>query len=122
MEEPIADEVRGIVDGHVVLSRALAARGHFPAIDVVQSLSRVMSSVAPRHQLEAAARVRQSVAAYEEKRDLIVLGAYSKGSDPSVDRAIAVRPRVESFLKQGTEDFEPTSKTMELLSQLGESC
>lgn len=118
MDEPIADEVRGILDGHIVLSRALAMRGHYPAIDVVQSLSRVMSQVADAEHRVAAARVRQAVALYEEKRDLIVLGAYTKGSDPALDRAIAERPRVEAFLTQDAATLEPLDATRAQLRRL----
>ncbi len=106
MEEPIADEVRGILDGHLVMDRRIAARGHYPAIDVPQSLSRVMDAVVTPEHAAAARRVRALVATYEEKRDLITLGAYAKGSDPRVDRAIVALPELEAFACQ---DAEPTS-------------
>ncbi|HEU5074212.1 MAG TPA: FliI/YscN family ATPase, partial [Polyangiaceae bacterium] len=118
MDEPIADEVRGILDGHIVLSRTLAARGHYPAVDVVQSLSRVMSQITDAEQQSAAARVRQAIALYEEKRDLIVLGAYAKGGDPALDRAIAERPRVEAFLMQHAATLEPLEATRAALQRL----
>lgn len=100
MEEPIADEVRGILDGHVILDRAIAARGWYPAVDVVHSLSRVMSRcVTPEH--DAAARaVRRLLGAYESKRDLITLGAYKKGGDNRVDQALAALPAIEELLMQ----------------------
>jgi type III secretion protein N (ATPase) len=104
MEEPIADEVRGVLDGHVVLDRAVAARGRYPAVDVTVSLSRVMDQVVTREQREAARRVRAMLGAYEAKRDLIALGAYAKGSDPSVDRAIAKMPAIEALLAQAPEE------------------
>ncbi|HEX5035690.1 MAG TPA: type III secretion system ATPase SctN [bacterium] len=111
MNEPIADEVRSILDGHIVLSRDLAARGHYPAIDVSESISRVMSTIVdPEHQ-EAARKLREVVAAYEKERDLILIGAYESGSDPRVDYAIEKIEEVNSFLKQGTQervDFEET--------------
>lgn len=111
MNEPIADEVRSILDGHVVLSRDLAARGHYPAIDVSESISRVMTAITdPEHQ-EAARKLREVVAAYEKERDLILIGAYESGSDPRVDYAIEKIEEVNSFLKQGTQDkvdFEDT--------------
>lgn len=104
MEEPIADEVRGIVDGHIILSRALGARNHWPAIDVLPSLSRVMSLVAdPGHQ-RAAARARELMAAYERQRDLIALGAYQKGSDPGTDEAITKIDAINGFLRQDTDE------------------
>jgi len=118
MDEPIADEVRGILDGHIVLSRDLAQRGHYPAIDIVQSLSRVMPRLAGPTQAAAARQLRQSIALYEEKRDLIVLGAYARGSDAALDRAIAERPRVEAFLKQEAGVHESMTHTLEQLSAL----
>jgi FliI/YscN family ATPase len=120
MEEPIADEVRGILDGHIVLSRALAARGHFPAIDVVQSLSPVMPNVVHTSQLAAAQALRSSIAVYEEKRDLIVLGAYKKGSDKSVDSAISMRAEVERFLQQSSDAPCSLSATLEQLTRLSQ--
>src|SRR5580704_3855096 len=102
MDEPVADEVRGILDGHVVLERALGARGRFPAVDVTASLSRVMSSVvAPEHR-DAARRLRSLVATYESKRDLVTLGAYAKGADKELDEALARMPRIEAFLFLGS--------------------
>jgi FliI/YscN family ATPase len=100
MDEPIADEVRGILDGHIVLDRRIAARGHYPAIDVTVSLSRVMDAVASAEHVAAARRVRALLGAYEEKRDLIALGAYAKGSEPRTDQAIAAVPEIERFLQQ----------------------
>ena len=93
MDEPIADEVRGILDGHIVLSRALGERNHWPAIDVLASLSRVMNAVADAGAPPGRGRVRELLAAYEQKRDLILLGAYKPGSDPRTDEAIAQRTR-----------------------------
>jgi type III secretion protein N (ATPase) len=116
MDEPIADEVRGILDGHVVLDRTLAARGRFPAVDPTVSLSRVMDGiVAPSHR-DAARRLRALVAAYEQKRDLVMLGAYAKGSDKELDDALARMPRIEQFLRQSPHDrvaFEDTVATLE---------
>jgi type III secretion protein N (ATPase) len=115
MEEPIADEVRGILDGHVVLDRAIGARNRWPAIDVLHSLSRVMDLVVPEPHRAAAARFRQLLSAYETKRDLIALGAYQKGSDKVTDEAIARIDRLEAFLRQGrTErsEFDATVKAL----------
>jgi type III secretion protein N (ATPase) len=115
MEEPIADEVRGILDGHIILSRGLGARNHWPAIDVLPSLSRVMTAVADEDHRRAAGRVRALMAAFEEKRDLIALGAYHKGSDPRTDEAIARAPAIEAFLRQGTHEtasFEDTRRRL----------
>lgn len=100
MDEPIADEVRGILDGHVVLDRAIGARGRYPAVDPTVSLSRVMDAVASDEHREAARKLRALVARYEAKRDLVALGAYAKGSDKELDEAIAKMPRIEQFLRQ----------------------
>ena len=122
MDEPIADEVRGILDGHIVLSRAVATRSHFPAIDVVHSLSRVMPNVVGPAQMQQAMAVRRSIATFEEKRDLIVLGAYKKGSDRSVDQAILARPEVERFLQQPAEESVTMEETLGWLDSLAERC
>jgi ATP synthase in type III secretion protein N len=100
MDEPIADEVRGILDGHIVLDRAVAARGRYPAIDVTVSLSRVMDQVVTAEHRAASQKLRSLVAAYEAKRDLILLGAYAKGSDREVDEAVVRMPRLEALLRQ----------------------
>jgi type III secretion protein N (ATPase) len=104
MEEPIADEVRGLLDGHVVLDRAIAARGRWPAIDVTASLSRLMNAIVSPAHAEAAARLRALVSAHERQRDLIALGAYARGSDPVVDEAIDRMPRIEAFLRQRSSE------------------
>jgi ATP synthase in type III secretion protein N len=104
LDEPIADEVRGILDGHVVLDRALAARGHHPAIDVGGSVSRVMSAVAGERHRAAAARLRAVLATWERQRDVVALGAYAPGSDPATDDALARIGAVEAFLRQGPRE------------------
>jgi type III secretion protein N (ATPase) len=109
MEEPIADEVRGILDGHFILNRALAERNHWPAVDVLASLSRVMSAVASAEHKRAAGKLRETLATYEKQRDLILLGAYPYGTDPKVDYAIDKIEAIEAFLRQPTDqgmDFE----------------
>ena len=111
MDEPIADEVRGILDGHIVLDRAIAARGRYPAVDVTASLSRVMDALVTREHREAARRLRELVATFEAKRDLVTLGAYTAGSDKDLDRAIARIGRIEAFLRQPIDErsaFEAT--------------
>jgi type III secretion protein N (ATPase) len=113
MDEPIADEVRGIVDGHVVLDRNVAARGRYPAVDVTVSLSRVMSSIVDKSHRETAGRMRDLVALYEAKRDLILLGAYAKGTDKELDRAIELMPRIESFLRQDSEEVTPFAESVQ---------
>jgi ATP synthase in type III secretion protein N len=101
LHEPIADEVKGILDGHIVLDRRLAERGHWPAIDVLQSLSRVMNRLIDEEHGRAARDLRRMLSVFESKRDLIALGAYKKGSDPEVDEAIAHIHAIEEFLQQG---------------------
>ena len=120
MDEPIADEVRGILDGHIVLERQIAARGRYPAVDPVESLSRVMDHVAPPAQVQAARRMRSALALYEQKRDLIALGAYEKGSDERLDRTLAVLPELERFLGQDALFSEPIERTRAELLQLSE--
>ncbi len=104
MNEPVADEVRGILDGHIILSRNLAARNHYPAIDVSESVSRVMSEIVNDEHSRAARKLREVLAVYEKERDLINIGAYKKGSDKNIDYAIEKIDAVNSFLKQ--EVFE----------------
>ncbi len=118
MEEPVADEVRGILDGHVVLERRLAARGQWPAVDVLQSLSRVMPVVTGEAHRIAAGRLRSVLAAYEARRDLIALGAYQRGSEPATDEALAHIEAVEGFLRQGSREPAPFEETVERLLSL----
>jgi type III secretion protein N (ATPase) len=117
LDEPIADEVRGILDGHVVLDRVIAARGRYPAVDVTVSLSRVMDRVVEPFHLEAARKLRAHVAAFEAKRDLIALGAYAKGSDREVDDAIARMPRIEALLCQSASEKVPFHESVEMLRE-----
>jgi FliI/YscN family ATPase len=117
-EDPIADELRGTLDGHIVLSRTLAARGHYPAIDVPLSLSRLMRSVTSDGHRWAADAVRTHIARYEEKRDLIALGAYVAGSDKRLDRAIERIERVDTFLRQDASTPAALSDTIAALERL----
>jgi flagellum-specific ATP synthase len=100
MDEPVADAVRGILDGHVVLTRELAHKAHYPAIDVLQSVSRLTSEIMPEDLQRAGQVVRELMSAYREKEDLIAIGAYQRGTDPLVDRAIDAREPIQAFLKQ----------------------
>jgi flagellar biosynthesis/type III secretory pathway ATPase len=116
MDEPIADEARGTLDGHIVLDRALAARGRYPAVDVTVSLSRVMDGlVTPEHR-DAARRLRALVACYEAKRDLVTLGAYAKGTDRDLDEALARMPRIETFLRQDPAERGELAATVAALA------
>jgi type III secretion protein N (ATPase) len=118
LSEPIADEVRGLLDGHIVLDRELAARGHYPAIDVLRSLSRVMSDVAGDGHQKAARSIRELLAAHESKRDLIALGAYVRGKDGVTDRALAAMPEILRLLRQEEHDTTPFEETRERLQRL----
>lgn len=110
--EPIADAVRGILDGHIILSRDLGAAGHYPAIDVLQSVSRLASRVASPDHREAAQRIRQNLATYRRAEDLINLGAYAAGSNPQLDSAIQLRPQINDFLRQKPELNSPMNETV----------
>jgi len=118
LDEPIADEVRGILDGHVVLTRKLAERGWYPAIDVVQSLSRVAPQVVPEPVMRAAKRLRAALALHEEQRDLVVLGAYQRGSDPRLDRVLANFASIEDFLTQSAQEITDTATCWQRLEAL----
>lgn len=118
MEEPIADEVRGIVDGHILLNRKLATRNHWPAIDVLPSLSRVMNAVASSEHRDAAGKFREVLATYESKRDLISLGAYQYGSDDQVDYAIDLIEELELLLKQGLDEHTSFDETVDMMLDL----
>ncbi|MCG0237970.1 MAG: FliI/YscN family ATPase [Firmicutes bacterium] len=118
MTEPIADTVRGILDGHIVLSRRLAAHGQYPAIDLLQSVSRVMRQVTdPAHQ-QAAARFRQYLATYREAEDLIHVGAYKPGQSPEIDAAVAKLPAMRRYLMQGVEERTDLRQAIEELLAL----
>jgi type III secretion protein N (ATPase) len=104
LDEPIADEVRGLLDGHIILDRRLAQRGHFPPVDVVASVSRVMPRIVDARHAEAAARVRARLAVYEEHRDMVVLGAYQAGRDRTIDDAVAAYPGIERVLRQRRDE------------------
>jgi flagellum-specific ATP synthase len=116
--EPIADAARAILDGHVVLTRALAHAGHYPAIDVLASVSRVANAVTTRDEQALARELRQLMAAYAEARDLIEIGAYVVGTNPTVDRAIALRPAIDEFLRQHVEDRGTAKESFARLAAL----
>ncbi len=115
MNEPIADTVRGILDGHIVLNRALAERNHYPAIDVLASISRLMVEVTSQEHQELAAKLRAALAAYAEAEDLINIGAYAHGSNPEIDEAIRLYPGITAFLRQGIDERSGFSDTLDLL-------
>ena len=116
LTEPVADSVRSILDGHIVLSRTLAAKNHFPAIDVLNSASRVMRDIIPPRHLELAGKAREVLASYEEAEDLINIGAYAKGSNSKIDYAISKIDAINDFLKQ---DYNQTTTLKKSLEHLG---
>ena len=122
LNEPVSDAVRGLLDGHVVLSRSLANQAHFPAIDVLESLSRLMPQVVSADRLAAAAAIRDVLAAYRENEDLIFIGAYRPGSNRRVDVAIAMRDEVHRFLRQSPDDRCDLIAAQDLLLALAGKC
>jgi len=118
MDEPVADTVRGILDGHIVLSRRLAQRYHYPAIDVLKSVSRLVGAVTGPVTQKVMGYARKVMAVYEENEDMITIGAYVKGSSPSVDEAITKRESVESFLVQSVEEKAPIGETVKKLGAI----
>jgi flagellum-specific ATP synthase len=105
MNEPIADATRGILDGHIVLSRKLAASGYYPAIDVLNSVSRVMINVVDKEHNEAAHKIKEILAVYQEAKDLIDIGAYQKGNNPKIDLALQFIEQINEFLQQEVHEF-----------------
>jgi len=118
MTEPVADETRSILDGHVVLSRSLAVAGHYPPIDIGQSASRVMSNITDEEHLVAARKLREVLATYEAQKDLIMIGAYKKGSDERTDYALTKLNAVNAFLRQGTHEKAFADTTITQLQEL----
>jgi flagellum-specific ATP synthase len=112
MNEPIADAVRGILDGHIVLSRRLAAKGYYPAIDVLESVSRVMPNVVDNDHVVIARKIKELMAVYNEAEDLIVIGAYVPGTDMRIDEAIRKVDAIRNFLTQTTEEHFEYSETV----------
>ncbi|RMF47426.1 MAG: FliI/YscN family ATPase [Deltaproteobacteria bacterium] len=118
MNDPVADAVRSILDGHIVLSRDLAARNHYPAIDVLTSASRVMREIVPPEHQKAAGWMREMLATYREAEDLINIGAYVAGSNPKIDQAIARIDQITDFLRQGMEESCRLDETCRQLTQM----
>ena len=113
--EPISDTVRGIIDGHIILSRKVAARNHYPAIEVLDSVSRLMAEIAPKDQRDAAAKMRNLLSTYYANADLVSIGAYKKGTNHALDEALRKIDRINAFLQQATDEaysFEETVRMM----------
>jgi FliI/YscN family ATPase len=121
VNEPIADTARSILDGHVWLSRDLAHRGHYPSIDALQSVSRLMNDVSTPEQVEAALRLKALLAAYRDAEDLINVGAYVKGSNPEIDLAVKSKPAIQKFLKQGVAERTTLESSRQGLIDLARS-
>ena len=115
--EPVADSVRGILDGHIVLDRPIAERGRYPAINVLRSISRAMPTCNTEAENAIVDRARRLIASYEDMAELIRLGAYRRGSDPAVDEAIRYYPAIENFLRQGKQDRTELADCYRLLAQ-----
>lgn len=118
MNEPIADAVRGILDGHIVLSRQLGASGHYPAIDILSSISRVAGDVSTPEHRTAARKVREALSVYRQSEDLIQLGAYVSGSNTKLDASIRARDRITQFLRQDAKEGAPLDQTLKGLSEI----
>ncbi|MBL9201926.1 MAG: FliI/YscN family ATPase [Opitutaceae bacterium] len=118
MNEPVADAVRGILDGHIVLSRSLAHFNHYPAIDVLESVSRLTRDVCSPDEVALAGKAREQLALYRKNEDLISIGAYAKGSNAALDQAIALHEPLKTFLRQRTDEHSERAKTFTALKQL----
>jgi flagellum-specific ATP synthase len=118
LQDPVADSARAILDGHIVLSRSLSDAGHYPAIDIEASISRVMPMVVSDEHLNGARRIRQVHANYQQNKDLISIGAYTKGTDPRIDLAINAEPAINAFLQQGMKQILPFNESLEAMSKL----
>ncbi|WP_340647687.1 flagellar protein export ATPase FliI [Phenylobacterium sp.] len=116
--EPIADAVRGILDGHIVMERAIAERGRFPAINVLKSISRTMPGCHEPHERQIVTNARQTLSAYANMEELIRIGAYRAGADPAVDRAIALNPQLEAFLGQDKDEATSLDESFALLAEI----
>jgi flagellum-specific ATP synthase len=117
-QDPLVDTVRGLLDGHIVLDRRLGAQNHYPAISILDSLSRLMPAVCTREHLEKARQLRKLLAAYTASEDLIRVGAYQKGLDPLLDKAIEIMPALDKFLQQRGDEQAPLATTMTALQSL----
>jgi flagellum-specific ATP synthase len=117
-QDPIADAVRSLLDGHIMLDRRLASEGHYPPIHILDSLSRLMPNVCPPEHLRKAAEVRRLLAAYSRSEDLIRIGAYQKGADAILDRALVAMPAIRNFLCQSAKESALAADTVNLLHQL----
>ncbi|HPF12715.1 MAG: FliI/YscN family ATPase [Planctomycetes bacterium] len=119
--EPVADTLRGLLDGHIFLSREMAQAGHFPAVDVLGSLSRLAPALCSREQLAHAQAIRNDLATYKEGKDLVEIGAYQAGSNPALDGALMRMPVVNAFLRQDPHEITPVDETREMMAMVAEA-
>jgi flagellum-specific ATP synthase len=117
-QDPIVDTVRSLLDGHIVLDRRLALRNHYPPISVLDSLSRLMPNVSSREHMQKAGALRMLLAAYARAEDLVRIGAYQRGTDPTLDKALSALPQIERFLKQEPNEAAPLAANVEQLLAL----
>ncbi|MFZ0795917.1 MAG: flagellum-specific ATP synthase FliI, partial [Candidatus Korobacteraceae bacterium] len=117
-QDPLVDALRSLVDGHIMLDRRLASENHYPPIAILDSLSRLMPAVAAREHLTRSSQLRSLLAAYTRSEDLIRIGAYSKGADPVLDRAIAVLPQLQALLRQTPQEQVPFAEAIARLNSI----
>lgn len=122
MNEPISDAVRGILDGHIVLDRSFAEKGHYPAINVMRSISRLQTQICNSAEVQASRMVKRYASIYSENEDMINIGAYAQGSNPEIDRAVLLMPNLNMFLQQGMDEQAPLATTFAQLRDLAEQC
>lgn len=118
INDPVCDTVRGIIDGHIFLSRKIAAQNHFPAIDVLGSVSRLFTEICDPEHMEAAGKMRELIAVYKDAKDLIDVGAYEHGSNPKIDIALQLMPEINAFLRQSTKDIVNMDSTIQTLKDM----
>ncbi|HQJ05789.1 MAG TPA: EscN/YscN/HrcN family type III secretion system ATPase, partial [Spirochaetota bacterium] len=118
LDEPISDAARGILDGHIVLTRDLAHKNHYPAIDVLQSISRLMNKIIPKDRMEKANVIKNLMAEYKKNEDMITIGMYVKGSSANIDAAIALKDKIDEFLTQEIEAGYSYEETMMLMDEI----
>jgi len=118
LQDPIADAARAILDGHIVLSRDLADSGHYPAVDIEGSISRVMPMVTSEEHQHLARELKQVYSLYQQNKDLISIGAYSKGNDPRIDQAITLLPVINFFLQQKMSEVIPYDQSLTQLQEI----
>jgi len=116
--DPIGDAVRGLLDGHIWLSRKLSTRGHYPSIDPIESISRLMPDICDPEHLKAARAMRRLLGVYLDNEDLISIGAYRTGSNPEIDHAIKMKPLIDQFLQQDVADRAVLDETVQSIKKL----